>query len=452
MTKCCKLRMKRDTFVSNHLLENMANKNIPQDSPEKAIRERARNLPIGKVYINQDWEDARQAQVIVTRQHVNGNVTAGFYLVDLLCLGVKDSFFYFNIPVSELEEQLDTFRQEIDIVEIDYITAHNIIYAGYEFASELGFKPGKLFEISKFILEDDNDSVELVEIECGEEGVPVVLVSDENPQIDVIAHLDAKLGDGNYAVYNIDELEDEDEDEDDEDEEEDYELTEEDLARIRTILSNDNPSEEDLEFLADTISPLLFTSDALDDCAPVVEIDELEFVDSDGDVEDGDLELYKSTAEEIENADVAGKIATLKAKYDTEPNKVYATLLAKYLTENAQIDEAAAILKDSVEHYPTNLTVWSTYLSYLLFHERNDDVTAILGERFLLDELFPGRENYEDYSVLRFYSVLAMYFANIGDVDRAIDYLYAIDGIRQEFAPMPEWYSAIFKVLSEKLN
>jgi len=445
--------MKRDTFVTNHLQENMANKNTPQDSPEKAIRERARNLPFGKIYVNQDWEDARQAQVIVTREHVNGNVTAGFYLVDLLCLGVKDSFFYFNIPVSELEEQLETFRQEIEIVEIDYITAHNIIYAGLEFATELGFKPGKLFEISKFILEDDNDSVELMEIECGEDGVPVVLTSEDNPQTDIIRQLDAKLGEGNYVVYDIDDLEDEeDEDEDDNDTEEEYELTDEDVARIRDILSNDNPSEEDLDFLADAISPVLFTSDALDDCAPVVEIDNLKFVDSDGDVEEGDLELYKTTAEEIENADLASKIAILKAKYDKEANKVYATLLAKYYTENAQIEDAAALLKNSVELYPTNLTVWSTYLSYLLFHDKNDEVTEILAERFLLEELFPAREEFEDYSVLRFYSVLAMYFANIGDTDRAIDYLYAIDGIRQEFSPMPEWFTAIMKVMSDKLK
>lgn len=429
----------------------MANKNTPQDSPEKAIRERARNLPIGKVYVNQDWEDARQAQVIVTRQHVNGNVTAGFYLVDLLCLGVKDSFFYFNIPTSELEEQLDIFRKEVDIVEIDYVTAHNIIYAGLEFASELGFKPGKLFEISKFILEDDNDSIELMEIECGEDGVPVVLVSEENPQTELIHQLEAKVGEDHFIVYDLDEMEDEEEEEDD-DEEEDYELTDEDIARIREILSNENPTEEDLDFLADTISPVLFTSDALDDCAPVVEIDNLEFVESDGDVAEGDLDLYKSTAEEIENLDLVSKIATLQSKYDAEGNKVYATLLAKYYTENAQIEKAIEVLKDSINRYPTNLTVWCTYLSYLLFHERNDEVTAALNERFLLEELFPGRENFEDYSVLRFYSVIAMYFANIGDVDRAIDYLYAIDGIRQEFAPMPEWFTAIMKVMSEKLK
>ncbi|MDQ3291320.1 MAG: hypothetical protein M3Q05_08530, partial [Bacteroidota bacterium] len=50
---------------------------------------RARSLPIYKCLVNEGWAESALAQVIVLRKHVNGHLTAGIYLVDLLCTGVK---------------------------------------------------------------------------------------------------------------------------------------------------------------------------------------------------------------------------------------------------------------------------------------------------------------------------------------------------------------------------
>src|SRR5438309_465578 len=65
-------------------------------SPKKYIQTRARTLPIYKCFVNKDWRAIDIANVFVMRQHVNGHITAGVYLVDLLCLGIKDTFFFFN--------------------------------------------------------------------------------------------------------------------------------------------------------------------------------------------------------------------------------------------------------------------------------------------------------------------------------------------------------------------
>ena len=69
---------------------------VKQLSPKKYIETKVRNLPIYKCLVNKDWDEARIAEIIVMRKHANGNVTAGVYLVDLLCLGIKDTFFFFN--------------------------------------------------------------------------------------------------------------------------------------------------------------------------------------------------------------------------------------------------------------------------------------------------------------------------------------------------------------------
>ena len=73
-------------------------------SPENYIRTRARNLPIHECLITEEWEKAGMASVLIARKHSNGNITLGFYLVDIYCLGVKDTFYQFNIPETEYEQ------------------------------------------------------------------------------------------------------------------------------------------------------------------------------------------------------------------------------------------------------------------------------------------------------------------------------------------------------------
>jgi hypothetical protein len=159
----------------------MAKKLNPQLSPENYIRQRARTLPLYECLINPDWESNKMANIVITRHHSNGNFTMGFYMVDLLCRGVKDTFYIFN----ESESKYNEIKEEVTIDEgwipIDYTLAHNIIYAGIEFADDFGFKPHKDFiQVTRFILEEDNDDIELMEIECGHDGFHAVTVFGEN--------------------------------------------------------------------------------------------------------------------------------------------------------------------------------------------------------------------------------------------------------------------------------
>src|SRR5438067_1724693 len=110
-----------------------------QLSPEKYIQTRARSLPIYKCLVNSEWVDSKMASVIVMRKHTNGNVTVGFYLVDLYCLGIKDTFYFFNEPEEYVTERLNAMPDFFE--EIDYNLAHNIIYAGHDFAAEFDIEP-----------------------------------------------------------------------------------------------------------------------------------------------------------------------------------------------------------------------------------------------------------------------------------------------------------------------
>ena len=169
-------------------------------SPENYIRQNSRNLPIGDCFINPDWETCRMCQVLITRKHITGYVTACMYLVDLSCLGVKDTIFKFNAPYEEIVEMFN--KRSVRPINISYELAHNIIFAGLEFAEEYGFKPHKDFtSITSHFLEEDNDDIPLIEIECGMSGKPCYTNTGfDSParEREILAQLERTAGKDNY--------------------------------------------------------------------------------------------------------------------------------------------------------------------------------------------------------------------------------------------------------------
>jgi len=205
----------------------MANKNkgkvIPMLSPENYIRTKARSLPIYECIINADWQDSNSALITVARKHTTGNITTCFYYVDLMCLGVKDTMYFFNMSALDYESSKIEMYEDFGREKIDYTLAHNIIYAGVEFADEYGFKPHKDFvSITRFMLEEDSDDIELIDIECGENGKPLYVrgpYDDDHKANQIINQLEKTAGHGNYSyISEEDDFPDDDFDDDEDDE------------------------------------------------------------------------------------------------------------------------------------------------------------------------------------------------------------------------------------------
>jgi hypothetical protein len=173
-------------------------------NPEKYIRQRARSLPIYECRINSNWKKNGLANITVARKHTNGNITLGMYLTDLKCLGVKDAVYYFNVNETRYMEILGNNEKAFGTEPVEYILAHNIVFAGIEFAGDYGFIPHKDFtSVAQYILEEDTDDIELVDIECGEDGKPVYVrgpPDSEKRANQIIAQLERKAGPGNYDV------------------------------------------------------------------------------------------------------------------------------------------------------------------------------------------------------------------------------------------------------------
>lgn len=210
-----------------------------QLSPQKYIETKARTLPVYKCHVNSDWEDSKMANVIVMRKHTNWNVTVGFYLVDLYCLGIKDTFYFFNKPEEEVMERLNKSPQPFE--QIDYNLAHNIIYAGHDFAADYEIQPHKEFATTKYILEEDDDNIPIIEVETGDEdGKPHLIVNKSYNYSPIAEKLRKHAGEGNYFLTIADDefFEgefDEDEEFDDEDYDEDDEDADSPLADIQHV-------------------------------------------------------------------------------------------------------------------------------------------------------------------------------------------------------------------------
>ena len=196
-------------------------------SPENYIRQRARNLPFFKCYVNEEWEDHGLAHVTIARNHVNGNITFCSYLVDLKCLGIKDTFYQFNVPEYEFDEYKEKLNLRLDLIECDYILAHNIVYAGWVYAEDIGLQPHKDFQsVTRYMLEEDTNEIPLYDITTGGDGGKPVYIQgafeDDAMAKMILNRLEKKLGPGNFDyVLSVDDpLYDDSYDENEDDEEE----------------------------------------------------------------------------------------------------------------------------------------------------------------------------------------------------------------------------------------
>ncbi|WP_291530461.1 DUF1186 domain-containing protein [Bacteroides sp. UBA939] len=225
-------------------------KKVPSQvlSPERYIKEKARQLPLVECWIEKGWEQCGRATVIVARQHVNGNYTSGVYLLDTFCCGVTDSFFQFNSPKDIYEKLIDRRGYGIEMGQISYEEAHNLIYGAVAYAEEAGISPHSSFQLTQYILKEDTDEVPLIEYEFGKNGQHYLMANSRLQANTLLPLLEENLGDDfSYTIYGDTEEEDDDEDWDDEDWDEDYEDSDEDsfcrlqdsVEEVRAMMSAD---------------------------------------------------------------------------------------------------------------------------------------------------------------------------------------------------------------------
>ena len=167
----------------------------------------ARKLPIYECLINPSWREKGLAIITVSRLQPEGDFLFGVYLVDIFCLGLKNTFC--NADFSEWRYKTEllnkTYREE-DPAECSISLTHHIIYGGIEYAAQFGFRANKDFKLSQYVLEEKNSVEPCEDIEFGKDGRPFSIAGPDDDVEYIMRQLDSAVGEGNFDfIYSPDE-------------------------------------------------------------------------------------------------------------------------------------------------------------------------------------------------------------------------------------------------------
>ncbi len=169
--------------------------------PENYIKKYARKLPIHECLIQDNWEETKFTPVIISRKKANGEIIAATYIVDLQCLGVKDSFFGYGLSPMNYQDTVKEMSRGMNVkfIPIESTLVHNIIYGAVEFAEDCGFEPHKTFTSTTEYLLDPVESIDYIEVAFGDdEGKPFFFAGPYDDSSKIMTTLTKTVGEGNF--------------------------------------------------------------------------------------------------------------------------------------------------------------------------------------------------------------------------------------------------------------
>jgi hypothetical protein len=150
---------------------------INQEHPRTLVR-RATQYPVYECHINAGWKEQGLSTVYIVRQLPNLQFILGSYLIDTLCLGLKNTFCNANLPYSSIQNLLN--KTPMKMINVEYEDARSIILGGIEFAHKWGFEPNRDWEDSKYIVEAELPFNQ--KFKFGQDGKPVFIPGpNDNP-------------------------------------------------------------------------------------------------------------------------------------------------------------------------------------------------------------------------------------------------------------------------------
>lgn len=169
-------------------------------SSPQSIIQRARTYPIVECWISEDWQgEMGLVQVVVARQQPDGDICFAIYLVDKLCLGLKNTFANAGFSRSRYErEVLQKASRRTKLVKCPAELAHQMVYGSIDFAERFGFKPQKDFALSQYILTPRGELDEPYQLTFGRNGKPFFVSGPYDNTERILRQLEKTAGPGNF--------------------------------------------------------------------------------------------------------------------------------------------------------------------------------------------------------------------------------------------------------------
>jgi hypothetical protein len=189
---------KRKKSANQHRLSSKIDLSF---SKNVAIQE-ARTYPLFECLISSSWKDDNPGlvQIIIARQNPDTSaIYSGVYLVDKLCLGLKNTMVNAGYSVERYRRDVvDRISARMLMQKCDLELAQQMIYASIEYAAQFGFLPQRDFNQSQYLLTPRGELPEPYKISFGRDGQPLYISGpNDNPQ-QIIKQLELTAGEGNF--------------------------------------------------------------------------------------------------------------------------------------------------------------------------------------------------------------------------------------------------------------
>lgn len=158
----------------------------------------AKNYPLYECLINDRWQDKGLAHILVSRKQPNNQLIFGVFLVDMYCLGLKNTFCNAKVSLEEYKRLKLGLSKEPGLTPFSPGKVCRIVFGAIEYAKRLGFKPQKDFALSRFLLEGLPDAEEDFPLEFGSGGKPLYVAGPDDDFNAIIQTLMKNVGEGNF--------------------------------------------------------------------------------------------------------------------------------------------------------------------------------------------------------------------------------------------------------------
>lgn len=172
---------------------------ISYSSP--AVIRRAREFPVLECWISDDWKNETPGlvQIIVARQQPDDSICFGVYLVDKLCLGLKNTFARANFTHDRYERELQLTFTNMEPVACPPELAYQMIYESIDYAAKFGFTPHKDFELTQNMLAPRGEFKATHKLKFGQKnGKPLFILGPHDNADEILKQLEKTAGPGNY--------------------------------------------------------------------------------------------------------------------------------------------------------------------------------------------------------------------------------------------------------------
>jgi hypothetical protein len=167
----------------------------------QSIITRARNFPIYECLISDSWqkEEPGLVQIVLARLQPDGNICFGVYLVDKLCLGLKDTFARTNFSPSRYQHEINEgLFVEMKAMKCPVELVHEMIYQSIDYAAQFGFEPHKDFLLSQYLLVPRGELEEPYKLTFGKDGKPLYIAGPRDNVGRILRQLEKTAGQGNF--------------------------------------------------------------------------------------------------------------------------------------------------------------------------------------------------------------------------------------------------------------